>query len=213
MGAGTSVISSQGFNTLKLNINGSISQLAAYPSDPTAVNISGRYQTLLTSVNHTITDLTGMNGDVAAALQSSYSSQMSELDLEKDITLTRINGVTYGHNLRLASYIIGMILAIIIITNTMVSELWLYKLYYALWGAIFYPIVLLYGLYDPPVWRAILIPFYEISIHSPSYIKYLPFFTYNPPGAPDLKKSNNKTTLRVFTGVAVLFGLIAQMLP
>jgi hypothetical protein len=210
MGAGSSVISSQGFTTLASRIQGSIDELNEFQSDAKASYISSRYVTLLSEVNKTITDLNDMPSDIVAAQQNTYNTRVYDLDLEKDRTLLRIKGVTADYIIREISYFLGMIFAIIIITNTMINEDWKYKLYYALWGAIFYPIVLLYGVYNPPQWYALLIPFFEISSTSPWYIRYMYLFSYNPPGKAVIGLIDKKLTLRIFTVLVIIICIISQ---
>ena len=208
MGVGTSVISSQGFTTLASRVQASIDELKEYQSDTKANYTSMRYITLLSEIHKTIVDLDAMTSDVIAAQQNSYNTRIYDLDLEKDKILLRIKGVTF----REMSYNIGMTFAIIIITNTMINEDWKYKLYYALWGAIFYPIVLLYGIYSPPQWHALLIPLFEISSTSPSYIRYLHSFTYNPPGKAVIGLIDKKLTLRIFTGLVIILCIISTLI-
>ena len=212
MGVGTSVISSQGFTTLASRVQASIDELKEYQSDTKANYTSTRYVTLLNEIRKTIVDFPAMTSDTIAAQQNSYNTRIYNLDLEKDKILLRIKGVTFGYAFREISYFIGMTFAVIIITNTMINEDWKYKLYYALWGAIFYPIVLLYGVYSPPQWHALLIPLFEISSTSPSYIKYLHSFTYNPPGKAVIGSIDKKLTLRIFTGLVIILCIISTLI-
>lgn len=209
MGVGTSVLSSQAFTTLGTRVKASMDELKDYPSDTKAVYTLTQYYRLLTEINTTITDLSGMSTDIIAARQSNYNSRIYNLDLEKDKILLRIKGISFASIFQQVSYFIGMIFGMIIITNTMINEDWKYKLFYALWGAIFYPIVLLYGVYNPPQWHSLFIPLFEISTTSPSYIKYLTIFSYNPPGKAVIGLIDKKLTLRIFTAGVIALCIIA----
>jgi hypothetical protein len=212
MGVGTSVLSSQTFTTLGQRVQISIDELKNYQSDTQAVYTSGQYLALLTDINKTITDLSGMSTDIIAARQSNYNSRIYYLDIEKNKILLRRKLPSVGSVLREFSYDIGMIFGIIIITNTMVNEDWKYKLYYALWGAIFYPIVLLYGVYNPPQWHAQLIPLFQLTSTSPWYIGNLYSFVYNPPGKAVVGLIDKRLTLRIFTAVVIALCIIAQFI-
>jgi hypothetical protein len=210
MGAGTSVIGSQGLLTIATDISGSIAELRPYSSDDQARNLSIAYGTLSTAVRTSIHDISGASANTIAAQQSTYNSQMDKLDRQKKTLLVRLKGETIGDLLRLISYCIGMGFAIIIVTNLMVSDPWYYKLFfYAPWAAIFYPIVLLYGLYDPPVWHALFIPLFSLSLKA-WYLQYMTLFLYEPVETPSKYKTESKFTLQVFTGLVLTFWAIAQ---
>ena len=212
MGAGTSVISSHGFSTLASSTQGAIDELKAYPSDKDATALSIKYNTLLISINQSIKDINGASVNVIAAQQSSYNSQLDDLNTQKNEIITRINGVTTGYVIRQVSYGLGMLFAVIIITNKMVGEKWQFLMLYALWGAILYPLVLLYGLYDPPAWRALLIPIFELPSKS-NYVRYMIPFTYNSEGkAVDTGGTKNTSTLRVFTGIVFTIWIVGQLI-
>jgi hypothetical protein len=52
----------------------------------------------------------------------------------------------------------GPIFAVIIITNTFYAEKTIYKVFYGFWAALWYPITILFGIINPPKWRALIIP-------------------------------------------------------
>ena len=212
MGAGTSVISSHGFSTQASTAQAAIDELKTYSSDKDASALSVMYNTLLISINQSIKDVSGASVNIIAAQQSSYNSQLDDLNSEKNEIITRINGVTPGYIIRQVSYAFGMLFAIIIITNKMIGEKWQFQILYALWGAILYPLVLLYGLYDPPVWRALLIPIFELPSKS-NYVRYMIPFTYNSEGkVVDTGGTKNTLTLRVFTGIVFLVWITGQLI-
>jgi hypothetical protein len=210
MGVGTSVISTHGLTTIASDISGSIYELKNYTSDNEARNLSIAYTTLATAVKSSVRNISGASANTIAAQQSTYNTQMNDLDQQKKSILTRLKGKTIGDYLRLISYIIGMSFAIIIVTNAMVSEPWYYKLFfYAPWAVIFYPIVLLYGIYDPPVWHATAIPLFETSSME-WYLKYMGLFLYEPLGTPSKLKTESKLPLRVFTALVIAYWITSQ---
>jgi hypothetical protein len=217
MGVGTSIISTHGLTTLRSNIQGSITSLAPYQSDNDARGLSRAYNTLLTSVNTTITDLSGASPNTIVAQQSGLNSQMADLDQQKEIFFRKIKGVTIGDWLRFSSYIVGMVFGVIILTNSApLEDDWKYKLLYAIWGAILYPLVLLHGVYDPPPWRALLIPIFPSNTKAwyMMYLNYFALFVYTPPNqAVTSVKNNSNTILRVFTFLVIAFWIAAQWVP
>ena len=212
MGAATSAISTHGLKTLQTNVGLSIEELAQYPSDPNATSIKGSYSTLLTNINKSIIDISGDSVNTIAAVQSTYNSEVVKLDQKRDSLLMRIKGYTTNDVLRQVSYGVGMIFAVILLTNQMVGEKWYIQIFYMIWGAILYPLVLLYCLYDPPAWRALLIPLFELPSKE-WYIRYIMGFTYQPPSEALISENNGKLTLRLFTAAVVTFIIIMQFAP
>ena len=136
---------------------------------------------------------------------------MAQLEEQKYLFLNR-KGITTIGFLQIISYYIGMIFAVIIITNKMVDEPPLYKIYYAFWGLVFYPLVLVWGLFYPPRWRALLIPLYPTS-EQLWFLRYIPVFTYNEDKNPTLTPDTSSYALRVFTFIILMFWSILQFFP
>jgi hypothetical protein len=111
-----------------------------------------------------------------------------------------------------------MVFGVIILTNSApLEDMILFKLLYAVWGAILYPIVLLYGLYNPPTWHALLIPIVPSNTKA-WYMQYLQYFAlvvYTPPNqivAGANNSSTSSTILQVFTGLVLIFWVVAQFI-
>jgi hypothetical protein len=212
MGAGTSVISTHGLTTLRDTVKSSQTALSTYSSDNDAKSLITAYYNLEQDISKTIRDISGASANTIAAEQSGYTAEMLVLDDERDRIITKLKGYTVNDTLRQISYGVCMLFAVIIITNMMVSENIYYKLlFYTPWGMIFYPFVLLYCLYDPPVWRALLIPLFELSTSTPAWARRLLLFTYSPPGAVNLG-GDGKQVLRLLTAGAVGFFITMQVL-
>ena len=212
MGAATSVIPTHGLTTLRDSVKASQTKLSTYQSDKDAKNLSSAYYNLEQDISKTLKDISGAPSNTIAAEQSGYTAEMVVLDEERDRIIIRIRGYTIYDTFRQISYCFGVLFGAIIITNMMISEPWYYKFFFYIpWGIVFYPIVLLYCVYDPPAWRSI-IPLMEISTSNPWWLRFLPFILYTPLG--NLQEGNDgKATLRAFSAVVILFIGIMQFLP
>jgi hypothetical protein len=106
-------------------------------------------------------------------------------------------------------YIFGPIFAIVLVTNTFYQLKRvppdsfalnaLHKVFYAFWAAIWYPVVLLYGVFDPPVYRAFfpLVPGVTGGLAGP--LKWSPF-EYEPPSSNAAQSEWNKSIMRFISG-------------
>jgi len=217
MGTGTSMISNFGLTTLVSNIQGSIDKLKIYSSDSDASALATRYLTLQTSLNSDILKSAAMNPDILASKQTAYNADMAELDKERDIILLRLNPTSdVIYIFKQITYCVGIVFAIIIMTNKMVAAETHYKLlFYAPWAAIFYPLVLVYGALYTPDWHALFIPLFQKPVMNP-FIQFM-FFTclYEPTTRIPIthEKKSLFTPLKVFTiGVLIAF-IIAVFTP
>jgi hypothetical protein len=63
-----------------------------------------------------------------------------------------------------------------------------YFLFYAIFGALIFPIPVLYGVVNPPMWRAPLIPLFIKNETSPGWVNFpgISLFSYIPPTPNDL---------------------------
>jgi hypothetical protein len=213
MGAATSAITTYGLKTLQTNVGLSIETLDQYPSDPDATSIKGSYNTLLSNINKSIIDTSGASVNTIASVQSTYNSEVVSLDQKRDRLLTKIKGYTLNDVLRQVSYGVGMIFAAILLTNHMVGEKWYIQVFYIIAAMIFYPLVLVYCLWDPPVWQTLLFPLVETNIKVPEWL--LPFtMIFYPPQSKVLESGNtSKNILRVFTAAVIAFWITGQVLP
>lgn len=72
-----------------------------------------------------------------------------------------------------------------------------YQTFYTFFGALLFPIPILYGVINPPMWRAPLVPIFKRTDSSPAWINYpgINLFTYIAPRPDDLPMG--KMVLRI----------------
>jgi len=171
MGQGLSNTNILGAQSLTLTQNLIASGIASLqPStDSRAGALITKYNVLNTDITKTIHDLSGMSSDLLNAKQNQYNSQLVELNIEKKNILESSSEITAKSVFKTVTYSVGIFFAIIIITHTFIDKHIFFKIFYCVWGALLYPIVLLYGIYSPPAWRAILIPLVDVSDGEPSW--------------------------------------------
>lgn len=223
MGASASVIRGQ-INSIQKSID----YLNQYPSDTASAELLTRYINLQTEMNQTLLNSSTISPEILSARQSEYETSMSQLDFEKNIIQIGISPESAAaYYYKQLTYHFGILFAIIIITNKMISfdNFSFFKfinlVFYAVWGAAFYPLVLLWGVYDPPRWAASLIPFFkdtEYTIFTPLIFPYR-YSDYrelvNGPLDPTkpIKTDSSKIILRVFTCIIIALLVIGQLIP
>ena len=88
--------------------------------------------------------------------------------------------------------------------NSFLGNFVMYKLFYALYGAILFPITLAYSCIFPPTWRAPLFPLYQRGeANTPSMMPSL--FTYMPPSSEDTDTGKRTLQLMSVISMIVLF--------
>lgn len=143
-----------------------------------ATALIAKFQTLKTEVTSALNDASGTTIDMLSAKVSSLSTKLMELELEKNNLLIKDNTFTFKEKFKMATVYLGIMFGIMIAMN----KFWpghrpdmgiLHTLLYGLWGAILYPVVLLYGIYDTPPWLA-LFPLVNIHIYPMAqYVSYI----------------------------------------
>ena len=155
------------------------------------------------------------NAATTTATLSDFRKELSTLDGLKATFITGGGGFVATAKeaahfyISHALYIFGPIFAIVLITNTFyqlkrvppdsLPMNAVYKLFFAFWAAIWYPVVLLYGIFDPPVYRALfpLVPGVTGGLAGP--LKWSPF-EYQPP-IPNVAQSEwSKSMMRFVSG-------------
>jgi hypothetical protein len=222
MGATTSIIQGQ-INSIQKSID----YLNKYPSDSSSAELLTRYIILQTEMNQTLLNSSTLSPEILSTRQREYETSMSQLDFEKASIQRSISpDSAAAYYYKQFTYYLGMLFAIIIITNKMITfdNFSLYKFinlsFYAVWGAVFYPFVLLWGVYDPPRWSASLIPFFkdtEYTLFTPlifpyRFSDYTAIVTQLDPNKP-IKTDSSKNILRVFTCIIIALLLIGQSIP
>jgi hypothetical protein len=104
---------------------------------------------------------------------SSLLSQLDDLDTAKDAEENKsFNWTRLGKKVTsvmmfygtIISIAIGAVLGAIIMSNVYASDsFWGIKLYYFIYGAVFFPLSLIYGVAKPPYWVSGIIPLYSLD--------------------------------------------------
>jgi len=103
---------------------------------------------------------------------------------------------------KMATYVLGPILGFIIMTNTFFDEKFTFKLFYGLFGALWYPITVLYGLFVPPVWRALFIPLVKSDLP----VSLFEFWKYDVTIELDVTAKSQTMMRLICIGFVILFG-------
>ena len=212
---------------IKKSIELSISELSKIkPEDDTLKTLISDYKTLNNSV---ISDISGISNFTITTFPSrvnAINDNVDKLDTRKVSYLEPITGkkvVTFytiladiwtdiKNNIIGITTIFGMIFGAIvashwaIIAGMDIDMNMIYHLYYSFFGALLFPIPILYGVINPPMWRAALLPLFERTDSSPAWINYpgINLFTYIAPRPTDLPMG--KMVLRIMC--MIITGLI-----
>uniref|UniRef100_A0A6C0K3V6 Uncharacterized protein n=1 Tax=viral metagenome TaxID=1070528 RepID=A0A6C0K3V6_9ZZZZ len=138
-------------------------------------------------------------------------SQKKKFISKKDSGIFNIAKSAAHYYISLILYILGPIFAIILIlnklyylkriTHTNYFSIFIHKVFYAFWAGIWYPLILLYGIVDPPIFRTFF-PFYKVEkidnfFQRPfTYIFQRPF-TYTSSEPNPISENINKNVMRV----------------
>jgi hypothetical protein len=165
------------------------------------------------------------NAATTSARLSEFRKELSTLDGQKATFVT--GGGGFVATAKAAAlfyisrilYVLGPTFSIILVTNTFYQlkrvppdSLLMnatYKLFFAFWAAIWYPVVLLYGIFDPPVYRAFfpLVPDTIPSTRNPLRRLY----EYQPP-IPNVAQSEwNRSIVRFISGALFVCFLYVYM--
>lgn len=115
--------------------------------------------------------------------------QEREKETDKEFNIWRF-GSRIGNQLlvglQIAAILVGFVAGGIILSNAYLDPVKGYagtRLFYFFYGALFFPLVLLYGVFKPPKWRATIVPLYMMDPANPGVLDTL--FGYRPftPGA------------------------------
>ena len=103
---------------------------------------------------------------------------------------------------KMATYVLGPILGFIIMTNTFFDEKITFKLFYGLFGALWYPLSVLFAIFVPPVWRALFIPLVKTDLP----VSLFEFWKYNVTIDLDVTAKSQTMMRLICIGFAILFG-------
>jgi hypothetical protein len=158
-------LNTAGFVAIQNGIKTSLGELAG-STDYRATGLIAQYNELNRDITSTITtNVDGTTADIISTQQTAFNAQLVELDIYKQTILqSSLSYWTFARVLKEISLWLGMIIAFIVAGNLFPpkpTKDWKYTVLYAFWGMIFYPIPLLYGLYNPPDYHSWLIPIKE----------------------------------------------------
>jgi len=177
-----------------------------------AADITGIAQYTITTFP---TELNSINTTLAA-LDTRKVAYLQPITAPREVSFKSILSDTWleiQNHILLLTTITGMIFGAIVASHWLITadmdldkNLVLYHLFYAFFGAILFPIPVLYGVVNPPMWRAPLIPLFELKGGDPGWMSYpgVNLFTYITPTATDLPIG--KGVLRIMCGIVT--GLI-----
>ena len=214
---------------LQQNIKSSLSELNhVQPTNKDITTLISDYTSLNKSIQ---TDLSGISQFTISTFPTrvnELNNKVSTLDTRKVRCLEAVTGpkvvtiytiladiwTDMKNNIIGITTIIGMIFGCIVASHWYVSSNMdigmnmFYSLFYSFFGALLFPIPILYGLIYPPMWRAPLIPLFKKDDSSPAWINYpgINLFTYIAPRPDDLPMG--KTILRIMCGIVT--GLIGS---
>ena len=215
--------------TMKASVESSIIELNRF-RNPDA-DLLKEYKSIETDINNlngtkttlSAEDLTGKVSDLNIKLVTLDAKKKSALSTnEGKLTLAAGTYKEFFKWLRIFNTIIGMILGAIIGShwflnettmnasnnetepNSFLGNFVMYKLFYALYGALLFPITLAYSCIVPPTWRAPLFPLYQRGdANTPSMMPFL--FTYMPPSSEDTDTGKRTLQLMSIISMVVLF--------
>ena len=203
--------------TMRTAVDSSISELKRF-KNPDSGLVSD-YEALKKEIDSAIAGQSGMAADALNGKVSDLNVRLVKLDERKRATLpdttsasSSIVGATYSstfYSVRFFTTIIGMFLGAIIgshwflhqtVNHDFLSNLVIYKLFFAFYGALLFPLTLAYSVISPPMWRASFIPLYERG--SPEEPTWMPdAFTYFPPSPEDT--DSGKKILQILSGITL----------
>jgi hypothetical protein len=200
-----------------------LSSIAELKRSPTVdANILKDYETLKTDIDAAIGSKGSLTPDALTTKVSDLNVRLVALTEKKNAALpaadsatntpTTLLGATYSNTffaIKGFMTILGSILGAIIgshwflqatVNNDFMSNRTLYKLFYALYGALLFPFTLMYAVINPPMWRAPLLPLYERgSEGEPAWVPGV--FKYYPPSPDD--SDTGKKILQILSGIVL----------
>jgi len=151
---------------LKSKIMNSIEDLSIInTSDSTALQT--KYAILETSIEGAVSSSNTTDVSILVSNVNNYEKQVRDLDETRDMIMgkysTNVGFITavgrqFLYYATMTIYIIGPLFGFIIMSNAFFDESITLKLFYGFWGAIWYPLSLLFSVFNPPVWRSLIFP-------------------------------------------------------
>jgi len=228
-----SVIGNTILSSIKGNILSSITELEQLKTTNTDVaTLISDYKVVVNKLDDTISRLSTFNASTFPEEIKSLNTEIDTLNgrkldilkqynAKKEISTKSIISDIYTEiktHLIFITTVIGMTLGCIVASHWLITadlpieRNSFYFLFYAIFGALLFPIPVLYGVVNPPMWRAPLIPLFIRNESSPAWVNIpgISLFSYIPPTPNDLYVG--KEVLRImciivsgFIGVSMYF--------
>jgi len=171
------------YTTLNNKITTDISGIANYTATTFPITLNDINNQLAILDTRRVTYLAPLTSVKTVSVGSIVSDTWSEIK-------TNIVGITT---------VLGMMFGCIVATHwSITSDMKIdknmfYFLFYAVFGALLFPFPVLYGVINPPMWRAPLIPLFKKDATSSAFISYpgINLFTYIAPTPEDLPIGRN----------------------
>jgi hypothetical protein len=171
--------------------------------------LQGEYKNFINGIQGVVYSDNMTNGEIAAAVNP-VRDKLEALDSRRNSIINSyvVHGNFFlnvwseiNYYLKMMMLVLGPLFAFIIITNTVYAKDVSYKIFYGLWGAIWYPLTLLFGIYNPPSWVATIIPLEKSDLP----VSFFQFWAYNISTDP-VTTEKGKTMLRLISiALTILF--------
>ena len=206
--------------TLKNSIKTSLDSLAILGNpDPT---LRGEYDGLTNDINVFDAGRDKLDASSIYTKLTEFNNRYVELEKKKSMytdkqkTLVEATKSVVYTVIKHVVTAVGMFLGAVIAShwfhtatlNGFLTDRAVYKLFYAFYGALLFPFSLLIGLFDPPKWRAPLIPIFEQGAEdNPGWVDGVlgAPFVYATPTVED--KNTGQKILQVLSGIFLGFVL------
>lgn len=228
----TSTTSTAGLNGLlvrpgleanKTFIDSAVGQLRAI-SKPDETLI-GKYTTLKSDIDIVLNKLDTMDATSLTASAKELNERLVQLNTEKETVLSgatkKIEDMTAKeivqytarsilNNIFIISIIAAFVLGGSIASHVFIHKRSFYKLFYAAYGGVFFPLSLAMGIISPPAWRAPLYPLIQRGEDEPDWTNYpginiiTGMFKYTP---PDLDEPDTYSLMFRLLSILVVGGI------
>lgn len=189
-----------GLEANKTFIDSAVKQLRGLSSPNEA--LIEKYTKLKADIDVVLNKLDTMDATSLTASAKELNERLVQLNTEKEATLSgatkKLEDMTAKEiaqytirsvldNIFIISIIFAFFLGGSIASHSFIHTRWFYKIFYAIYGGVFFPLSLALGIWNPPAWRAPLYPLLERGEDEPVWTNYpvinifTGMFKYTPP--------------------------------
>jgi len=136
-----------------------------------STELQANYTDQLTQVKATIA---GANSSTSTALRKQLQNFQTQIGIYNSVRDKILNDYVGGapnfltavktefkYYCTMMIFVLGPLFGFIVMTNTFYAEKPMYKFFYGFWGALWYPLTIVFAIIDPPKWRALVVPLTE----------------------------------------------------